>query len=95
MWDLGLTLERQYLRRLDLRPADASAGFDLIDRSGEIAARYRHWRMRPWDYTYHPARPMIQGGELLVSPTVAERLAGLAGQDLVEVTVLRSEDLRE
>jgi hypothetical protein len=95
MWDLGLTLDRQYLRRLDLRPADAPGPFDLLNGSGQVAAIYRHWRMRPYDYTYHPALPLIHGGELLISPAVAESVAKLSGRDLLEVTVVRREDLLE
>lgn len=90
-WNRGLTLSSRAADALAVAPAELPAPFDLVDCKPDVAAVYREWRMRPFDYDYRPPTPLLRGGVLLLRPDLVERLSERFGELEDDVVVDRDD----
>jgi hypothetical protein len=91
-WEVGLTLRSDVRELLELAAAPLPGPLDLVDAEGEVGAAYRVWRMRPFNYDYHPTTAMLTGAALFLRPDLRALLEETF-DPLVGVTRVEREQL--
>lgn len=91
-WDHVLAPVPHVRDKLGLRPAPLTKPLDLLDAEGHPAMSLRYWRMRPYNYDYGPATPLLTGVALFVRSDLWGRMCKEFG-DLESLTVKTSIDL--
>ena len=91
-WNHVLSPTMRVRRLLGLAPASLGALLDLVEPDGTPAISLRYWRMRPYDYEYGPATPLVHGTALFMRTSAWARVRAEFG-DFERLTVRLTFDL--
>lgn len=91
-WNHVLAPTMRIQRLLGLTPAPLSAPLDLVEAHGSPTVSLRYWRMRPYNYEYGPATPLVHGVALFMNASAWARVRAEIG-DFERLTVRSTFDL--